>query len=381
MVAECVGAASLAIWLYLLLARGKFWKIHSDEPVLTPQKVPARRVAVIVPARDEAATVGKAVSSLLQQDYTGELHTWLVDDHSSDGTADVARRAAREAGPADRLTVIKAAPLQHGWTGKLWALSEGLKAAPADVDYYLFTDADIVHAPGNISSLVARAESGSFDLVSSMVKLKCETLSEKLLIPAFTFFFFMLYPPAWVQDPRRSTAAAAGGCMLIRRQALARIGGVAAIRDQLIDDCALARALKPGGRITLAPTSKASSTRHYGDWGEVGRMISRTAFTQLRYSIWILGAVVVGMVFTYLAPPLLLGFGFRPAALGAAAWLLMSVSYLPSLRFNRLSKWWAPLLPLIAAFYLGATVYSALEYWRGRGGSWKGRHQAASAIT
>lgn len=381
MVAEWVGTASLATWLYLFFARGNFWRLKPDELVLNTQEGSSRKVAVIVPARDEAGTVAEVVHSLLEQDYTGPLHVYLVDDHSSDGTADIARSAARAANHEDRLTVIKAAPLQQGWTGKLWALSEGLKAAPADVDYYLFTDADIVHSSDNLRGLLHRAEAGAFDLVSSMVKLKCEAPAEKLLIPVFTFFFFMLYPPTWVQDLRRSTAAAAGGCMLVRRQALERIGGIAAIRDQLIDDCALARAIKPGGRIWLAPTTKASSIRDYGDWREVGRMISRTAFTQLRYSASILCAAIAGMVITYLAPPLLLGLGPRAAVLGGGAWLLMAVTYRPTLRFYGLSWCWAPLLPVVAAFYLAATIYSALEYWRGCGGAWKGRHQASSTAT
>jgi hopene-associated glycosyltransferase HpnB len=376
MIAACIGAVSLLTWVYLLLARGGFWLMRTETEPSAAQESAARRIAIIVPARDEATAVAQAVRSLLRQNYPDIIHIFLVDDHSSDGTAEIARQAAHDAGASDWLSVVEGRPLPQGWAGKLWAVSQGLQAAASfGAEYYLFTDADIVHEPDNLRSLVLRAERGGFDLVSLMVKLHCESLAERMLIPAFVFFFFKLYPPAWVARPERRTAAAAGGCMLIRSSALARIGGIAAIRDQLIDDCALARAVKSGGRIWLGPTAAASSLRRYQSWTEIGRMISRTAFTQLRHSTILLFAVCAGMALTYLAPPILIFFGLAAAAFGAATWLLQSIAYWPTLRFYGLSPLWAPLLPLASLFYLGATVFSALQYWRGRGGLWKGRVQ------
>jgi hopene-associated glycosyltransferase HpnB len=378
MIAEGIGAVALAIWLWLLLARGAFWRMRVDEGA-TPAD-PAARVAVIVPARDEAEVIGNAVRSLLTQDYAGTVHIFLVDDHSSDGTAQIAQRAAEEARGPDRLSIVSARPLPPGWSGKLWAVSEGLDAATSfQAEYYWLTDADISHQPDNLRNLVARAESQNLDLVSLMVKLRCESRTEKFLIPAFIFFFFKLYPPAWVAQRDRRTAAAAGGCILIRPEALKRIGGMAAIRDQLIDDCALARAVKPGGGIWLGLTTKAHSLRSYRSAAEVGRMISRTAFAQLHYSTLMLIGALIGMFVTYLAPPLLLYFGGWAAVFGAAAWLLMSITYWPTLRFYGLSPLWVPLLPLTAAFYTGATLWSAIQHWRGRGGMWKGRVQGATS--
>lgn len=376
MIAACIGALSLAIWIYLVFARSGFWRIRADDQALTGIFLPPRRVAAIVPARNEAQTVGQAIQSLLQQDYAGPLHIFLVDDHSSDETADIARRAAEHAGRPECVTIVEAGLLPRGWTGKLWALSEGLKAAAAfSADYYWFTDADILHRPDNLTGLVARAETGGFELVSLMVKLRCESFAERMLIPAFVFFFFKLYPPAWVARADKRTAAAAGGCILIRPSALTRMGGIAAIRNELIDDCALARAVKFRGPIWLGPTSKASSLRAYTGFSDIGRMIARSAFTQLRHSAWLLCGVVVAMTITYIAPPLLLGMSRWAAAFGLAAWLLMAVTYWPTLRCYRLSPVWAPLLPLIAAFYLGATIYSAVQFWAGEGGLWKGRIQ------
>ena len=265
--------------------------------------------------------------------------------------------------------------MPEGWTGKLWAISEGLKhAAGFEPDYILLTDADIVHSRDNVAGLVARAEAGDLDLVSYMVKLQCQTLAEHALIPAFVFFFFKLYPPLWVARRDRSTAGAAGGCILIRPQALARIGGIAAIRGELIDDCALARAVKQGGNIWMGLTEETRSIRDYATFGEIWRMISRTAFTQLHHSIWLLAGTILAMAVIYLAPPLLILTGDRIAAVcGMAAWILMIVSYVPTLRFYRRSVAWAPVLPLIALFYMIATFDSAIRYWTGRGGLWKGR--------
>ncbi len=290
----------------------------------------------------------------------------LVDDHSSDRTAS----AATEAGAQ----VVQAGPLPPGWSGKLWAISEGLKYARSfQPDYLLFTDADIVHGANNVAELVMRAETENLDLVSLMVKLRCRSLAETLLIPAFVFFFFMLYPPTWVARRRYKTAAAAGGCILIRPSALDRIGGIESIRGEIIDDCALARAVKrTGGGIWLGVTQETSSIRDYKTFSEIRAMISRTAFAQLHHSTTLLIGTILGMALLYLAPPWLL---LIRNPLGAAAWILMTIAYVPALRFYGRSVLWAPALPVIALFYISATIDSALAYWTGRGGYWKGRIQ------
>jgi hopene-associated glycosyltransferase HpnB len=327
----------------------------------------------VIPARNEEPVVGRAIASLLQQNYPGTLRVFLVDDHSTDATI-------AAAGTHERLTIVKARPLPDGWTGKLWAISEGLQQASSmQADYILLTDADIVHAPDNIAGLVARAETGNLDLVSYMVKLQCRTLAERALIPAFVFFFFKLYPPAWVARSDRSIAAAAGGCMLLRASALARIGGISAIRGELIDDCALARAVKQtGGTIFLGLTRQTCSIRDYTTFGEIHRMIARTAFTQLGHSTALLIGTLLAMAVIYLAPPLLL-LTRDPIAVtcGAVAWLLMIISYVPTLHFYSRSIAWAVVLPLIALFYITATLDSAVRYWTGRGGLWKDRVQIA----
>jgi hopene-associated glycosyltransferase HpnB len=361
---ELTAGASLAAWVYLFTARGGFWQIKAP-PKPAPSAV-SRSVCVIIPARNEVSVVGEAIAS---------LRPWqviVVDDHSSDRTAAIAAEAGA--------SVIQAGPLPQGWSGKLWAISEGLKhAASFAPDYLLLTDADIVHAPGNIAELVARAEAGGLDLVSLMVKLRCRSLAETLLIPAFVFFFFMLYPPAWVARPDRKTAAAAGGCILIRPSALDRIGGIASIRSAIIDDCALARAVKrTGGRIWLGVTDDTRSIRAYGSFSEIRAMISRTAFAQLHHSALLLLGTIAGMAVIYVAPPLLLLTRNPLAAFfGLAAWILMTIAYAPTLRFYGRSVAWAPLLPLIAVFYISATFDSALAYWTGRGGMWKDRVQDA----
>ena len=370
---QLVGAAALAVWIYLLFARGGFWRTRpSPAPA---SNAPARSIAVVMPARNEEAVVGQAIASLLNQNYPGPLHIFLVDDHSTDGTVTAA--GAHDTGAHARLTVVEAGPLPHGWTGKLWAVSEGLsRARELDVDYILLTDADIVHSPANVAGLVARAEALGLDLVSYMVKLRCRTLAERALIPAFVFFFFKLYPPAWVARTDRKTAGAAGGCMLIRPSALTRIGGMQAIRGELIDDCALAARVKQGGKIWMGLTEDARSIRDYTTFGEILRMISRSAFTQLHHSVFLLAGTMLGMAVIYLSPPLLLLTRDRIAATcGAAAWVLMTISYVPTLRFYRRSYAWALCLPLIALFYMIATLDSAVRYWTGRGGLWKGRVQ------
>jgi hopene-associated glycosyltransferase HpnB len=374
MIAAWIGALSTCIWVYLFAARGRFWRMTSAATVMKLPFPSAPHVAVVVPARNEADVVGRSIQSLLDQDYVGRLHIFVVDDHSSDGTASMVRKAAAD--KDERLTITSAMPLPTGWTGKMWALAQGVEqAAEFNPTYFLFTDADIVHAPDSVTCLVARAQAGKLDLVSMMALLQCSSLAERALIPAFVFFFFMLYPPEWVSDPKHETAAAAGGDILVRSDALARIGGIAAIRNELIDDCALARKIKQNGRVWLGLTPNTCSIRGYQTFGSVGRMISRTAFYQLRHSVWLLVATILGLAITYLVPAIVAFFGGWATLWGGAAWLLMSTAFWPTLRFYSRSLLWAPLLPLVALFYMGATVHSAVRYWLGRGGEWKGRAQ------
>jgi hopene-associated glycosyltransferase HpnB len=375
-----IGLITAATWLYLLAFRGAFWRIAPHEET-EPAPAPARSVVAVIPARDEADVIGDAVTSLLAQDHAGRFELVIVDDHSSDGTAEAARLAAAAVGAGDRVMVVQAPPMPPGWTGKLWAMREGTAIASAkNPDYLLLTDADIVHARDNLRRLVARAETGGYDLVSLMVRLHCRGVWEKLLIPAFVFFFFKLYPPRWVTDSGRHIAAAAGGCMLLRGPVLRRIGGIDSIRHEIIDDCALARRVKAGGGVWLGIADETRSVRPYGSWRVLWDMIARCAFAQLNYSAGILLALMVGMAVTYLAPPLLVLLSREPwaMALGAAAWLAMAASFLPILRLYRCPRLMALLLPAIAAFYMAVTVGSAVQYWRGRGGAWKGRFQAAA---
>jgi len=302
----------------------------------------------------------------------------LVDDESTDGTAEAARRAAEKIGKADSLILIQSRPLPDGWTGKLWAMHQGIERArdlhPA---WLLLTDADVLHGPEIVANLGIVASQGPYDLVSFMVKLHCESLPEKLLIPAFVYFFFMLYPPAWIRDTRRSTAGAAGGCMLVRAQTLERAGGLEAIRSAVIDDCSLARLLKQhGGRLWMGLTDQSLSLRRYDTFSDVEHMVSRTAFNQLKHSLVLLVFTVAGMVITYLAPPLLLLTRSRlTIVVGAAAWAAMTITYSSTVRNYRLNPAWSLTLPLAALFYLGATMHSAVKYWNGSGGDWKGRVQ------
>lgn len=330
--------------------------------------------------------VDRGVRSLLRQSGQNAIHIFLVDDGSTDSTAQVAHAAATAIGQPENLTVVPGTPLPSGWSGKLWALEQGVELArQTNPDFFLFTDADIEHAPDSIATLVSIAEAGPYDLASFMVKLHCRSVAEKLLVPAFIYFFFKLYPPAWTANPRRGTAGAAGGCILIRPAALDKAGGIAAIRQEVIDDCSLAARVKHvGGRLWLGASATTRSIRPYGSFSEIGRMISRSAFSQLRHSTLLLLLSIVGMAATYLLPPaLVLGvlsaYHVVPAALvvgtAAAAWLLMIVSYMPVLRLYRLSPLWALALPVAAIFYIGATFHSAVKYWSGRGGQWKGRIQ------
>jgi hopene-associated glycosyltransferase HpnB len=376
------GVICVALWLYFLLAHGRFWMVQRLGATETPLPAVAGPIAVVIPARDEADVVGHAVHSLLQQSYPGAIHIFVVDDNSTDGTSEAAREAAASSSRPDALTVIRGQSLPDGWTGKLWAMQQGIEhALRLRPQFLLLTDADVQHSRENIARLASVAEHDGYDLASFMVKLHCATLPEKLLMPAFVFFFFMLYPPEWIRNPRRKMAGAAGGCMLIRPDALARAGGVAAIRSEIIDDCALARRVKrSGGNVWLGVTPDTSSLRAYESFGEIARMIARTAFNQLQHSGWLLVGAVGGLLLIYLLPLVLLFSGSRLLVLlGATAYLLMCVAYSAMVRFYGLNAIWAATLPSSAAFYLAATVHSALKYWSGRGGEWKGRAQDASA--
>ena len=372
------GAVCVIAWCYLLAARGRFWQVQRLGAGIGPM---ARTgfIAAIIPARNEVSIIGEAVRSLLQQRCAECIRVFVIDDSSTDGTAEAARQAVASHSRAGALTVISGQPLPPGWSGKLWAMQQGIEQAlPLNPQFLLLTDADIWHSPENVATLAALAERGGYDLASFMVKLHCRNAAEKLLIPAFVFFFFMLYPPEWIRDPLRKTAGAAGGCILVRPEALARAGGIAAIRNEIIDDCALAAAVKhSGGKVWLGVTPDTRSLRAYGSFNELERMIARTAFNQLRHSTWLLIGALAGLALTFLLPIGLLFGGLW--GLGAAAYLLMFVAYLPMVRSYSLSVLWALTLPLAAAFYTWATMHSAVKHWSGRGGEWKGRTQDATA--
>jgi hopene-associated glycosyltransferase HpnB len=372
------GVACLAIWSYLLLLHGGFWKVWRLQAPKLPLGTVEGKIAVVIPARNEADVIGATARSLLEQKLVKSIHVLVVDDHSSDGTAQAARQAAQNCGKPTSLTVITGSDLPAGWTGKLWAVEQGVRQAMKLLpEFLLLTDADIVHSADNVATLVAVAQTGNYDLASFMVKLHCRSLAERLLIPAFVFFFFMLYPPDWILDRRRSTAGAAGGCMLIRPEALERAGGIAAIRSEIIDDCALAKAVKrSGGSVWLGLTLDTRSDRAYSNFAEIERMIARTAFNQLRHSALLLFGAIIGMFLSYLLPLVLIFSGDRTkVGIGAITWLLMGVAYAPMVRFYGLNPLWSLTLPLSACFYMAATVHSAFKFWTGRGGQWKGRVQ------
>jgi hopene-associated glycosyltransferase HpnB len=358
-----LAALSLLVWIYLIFAHGRFWSSEPELPPATPAEFP--NVDVIVPARDESATIAAVMQSLLAQDYPGKFRVILVDDNSSDGTGTAA-------GASPHLQVVRLDSKPPGWSGKLWALSQGVAAS--DAPLLLFTDADIVHDPRHLSALVAHLLNSRLDMVSEMVKLNCSSFAERALVPAFVFFFQMLYPFSRINNPRSRVAAAAGGTVLIRRDALVRIDGIESIKHALIDDVALAKEVKSQGPIYLGHSQLATSIRSYPAFLDIWRMITRTAFTQLRYSAGILLMTVAGLALVWIAPPwqMLFGTGWR-CVCGLTAYGLGASSYLPTLMRYRRSKVWALALPLIAVFYMAATLASALDHWRGKGAQWKKR--------
>lgn len=381
-----LGGLSLLVWLYLLGFHHRFWRADQKLPPQAQRLEDWPRVTAIVPARDEADVMAQTLGALAAQNYAGPFSIVVVDDSSSDGTAAVAREVARTSSVP--LRVVDGKPLADGWTGKLWALNQGVAEADREFSeggYLWFTDADVEHAPGTLARLVAKARSEGRDLVSLMVMLHCSGFWERHIVPAFVFFFQKLYPFPAVNDAANRVAAAAGGCVLIKRSALRRAGGLAAIRGALIDDCALARAVKHGGgTLWLGLGEQSRSIRPYPTLGALWDMIARGAYTQLRHSPLLLVGATAGMAVTYLAPPALsLGLAWHgdpvAAGLAALAWLIMTAIYVPTLGYYRRPAWAALFLPFIAAIYMLMTVDSALRHWRGRGGAWKNRHVDFSA--
>ena len=376
-----IAMLALAVWVYLMTARGGYWLAGERDDRREPAP-PAvwSRVTAVIPARDEVETIGTTIRSLLEQSYPGAFSIVLVDDESRDGTAEAARAAAVAAGFSDRLTVLAGRPLPAGWTGKLWAVHQGVAQATSagpSPDYLLLTDADITYGSNALARLVARAEAGGNVLTSLMVKLRCESLAERIFVPAFIYFFQMLYPFGWVNRRDHPVGAAAGGCMLVRPQALQAAGGIAAIRGALIDDCTLGVALKRQGPVWLGLTERVVSARPYDHLEDIRRMVARSAYAQLGYSPLMLAGCILGMALTYLAAPALAFVGSGVAqALGASAFALMIISYQPILRFYRRSPLWGLALPVIALAYMAFTLDSAYQHVRGRGGLWKGRVQA-----
>ena len=386
MMALVVASVSLVAWLYLLMGRGGFWRaVPRDDVGVTKASEWSDwpRVTAVIPARNEAELIGENIRSLLRQDYRGEFSLIVVDDHSSDDTAAIVRRVASAA--PGRVTVLAAPTLPEGWTGKLWALNHGIRYAeslPEPPDYVLPTDADIRHATDSLTSLVTRARRNSLVLTSLMARLRCETLAERALIPAFVFFFQMLYPFTWVNRIERKTAAAAGGCMLVHRRALSSGGGIDAIRGEIIDDCALAQLLKRQGPIWIGLSERVYCTRSCRSINAIRRMIVRSAFAQLRFSSWWLACAIAAMSIVFVAPALVVIFGEGVArVLAALAWACMAVAFQPMLRFYGVSPWWGLALPAIAAVYVIFTLDSAFQHLRGRGGEWKGRVRARASGT
>jgi hopene-associated glycosyltransferase HpnB len=396
---------SLMIWIILLCFRGQFWQADQKlEASATELKV-LPSVCAVIPARNEAELLPISLRSLFLQDYLGTLSVILVDDQSTDGTGNVAQKVAEDLDKSWQLNVISSQPLPSGWTGKLWAIEQGIRHAQTltpQPDYFLLTDADIEHDSANLRQLVTKAQEENLDLVSLMVLLRCESFWEKLLIPAFVFFFQKLYPFRWVNDPNNSTAAAAGGCILINREALNRIDGIQSVSTALIDDCALAHAVKSSkinkgilsrltspivqekaGLIWLGLSKATRSLRPYSTLSSIWEMVARTAFTQLNYSSFLLFGTLIGMTIIYIVPPVgaiwgLLTQNWLIMSASLVTWLLMAIAYFPTLRLYGCSPLLAICLPAIAFLYTLMTLDSALRHWRGQGGAWKGRVYSAT---
>jgi len=384
-----LGAGSLAAWIYLLFCNGRFWR--GDQRLRAP--APSRAalaswpaVVAVVPARNESDVVERTLDSLLSQDYPGELQVVLVDDGSDDGTGDVARRLAHEHPAGSRLAVVGNPDMPSGWVGKMWALQTGIRLAEARwpaSPYLHLTDADVEHGPTNLRAMVYKAETEGLDLVSLMVMLHCRTAWERLLIPAFVYFFQLLYPFPRINDPRSRVAGAAGGCVLVRAESLSRAGGIESIRGEIIDDCALGAALKSVGRIWVGLSDTERSARPYSGLGDIWAMVSRSAYTQLQHSAWMLALTVVGMALVFLAPPIVASTfpahgNAWAALLAVSAWLAMAWSFRPSALRYRQPAALGLVLPAAALLYLGMTLDSARRHWIGAGSQWKGRAGAGN---
>ncbi|SEG90104.1 hopene-associated glycosyltransferase HpnB [Actinacidiphila yanglinensis] len=380
-----VAGVSLVAWVWLLAGQGGFWRTDVRLPRTGGgEAVDAwPDVAVVVPARDEAEVIGRSLASLLAQEYPGRAEIFLVDDGSTDGTGELARELGARPGSLP-LTVTSPGEPPQGWTGKLWAVRHGMALARerTGAEYFLLTDADIAHREGSLRALVEAAVGNDLDMVSQMARLRVETGWERLIVPAFVYFFAQLYPFRWINRPRGRTAAAAGGCVLLRASAAKAADVPDAIRQSVIDDVALARAVKrSGGRIWLGLAERVDSVRPYPDLAELWRMVARSAYAQLRHNPLVLAGTVLGLALIYLVPPVAAIGGAVAGAwplcvLGAAAWALMAGTYLPMLRYYGQPWALAPLLPYTAALYLLMTVDSAIEHYRGRGAAWKGRTYA-----
>lgn len=358
-----------AIWLYLAFFHGRFWDSAPELTPATPAALPD--IDIIIPARDEVETIGAVIASLVTQNYQGNYRVILVDDNSTDGTAEAA-------GTHERLKIITGAEKPAGWSGKLWALSQGVAAGSAPV--MLFADADITHDPAHLATLVAKMQRDNLQMVSEMVRLNCASLAEKLLIPAFIYFFQMLYPFAQVNNPRRRIAAAAGGTVLIKRDALEQIGGLEKIKSTLIDDVSLAKEIKRIGPIYLGHSGLATSIRPYPKPKDIWDMIARTAYTQLHHSpFWLVGTILgMGLVWVvFVWATFFTGFSWQ-AGLGLAIWAMAAMTYFPTLDRYQVPRLYAALLPVIALFYMAATMGSAVNYYCGTGANWKNRAYAGT---
>ncbi len=387
MTVALLGAASLLAWLVLVFAHGRFWM--SDQRLGGDARAPDPwpTVVAVIPARDEADVIAETASAVLRQDYPGALLVVLADDESSDGTGDVARATARALGLGGRLDVVPTKPRPEGWVGKTWALHTGVthaRGARPEADFYWLSDADVAPSPRTLRRLVAKACEERLDMASLMVKLHCARGWERLLVPAFVYFFQKLYPFPRVNDPRSRVAAAAGGCVLVRADALARAGGIEAIRGEVIDDCALGRRLKQAGRVWLGLGTEERSVRPYEGLRDIWDMVARSAYTQLRHSPLIVAGTLLGLTLLYVAPPVLLlgaplhGSTFA-AACGGAAWLAMATTFLPTLALYRRSFWWSLALPVAGTLYAAMTFDSMRRHWRGDGSRWKGRVGAGAS--
>jgi hopene-associated glycosyltransferase HpnB len=382
-----IATLSLIIWIFLLLFWGQFWQADQRLELNNIDLPSYPSICAIIPARNEADVLPVSLKSLLNQDYLGQFSIILIDDQSTDKTAEVAQEIANHLNQSDRLNIISGQPLPVGWSGKLWAMEQGIQAAKSQglsPDYFLFTDADIEHHSTNLKELVTKSEKENLALTSLMVLLRCDSFWEKFLIPAFVFFFQKLYPFPWVNNPQKKMAAAAGGCILLRRDRLEEIGSIPSLREALIDDCTLAQKIKGLSTpenpkaIWLGLTEKTKSLRPYDSLDTIWNMIARTAYTQLNYSLLLLLGTILGMSLVYLAAPVILLLGFYLESrnliiVSSLTWVLMAIAYLPTLRLYKLSPLWSLSLPIIALFYNLMTIDSAVRHWRGKGGGWKGR--------